>query len=141
MVWVLCDDGIFDDIGLVVEYYVLQSLKCIDMMLMGYGEDGVKIVVIVEFKQWEQVKQLFKDVVVVIYLVKVYCEVVYLLYQVWFYVLLIEGFNEVVYEGGICFKFCVYFYNYICDGVIDVEYYVDYLEKVFFFLKGEQECV
>lgn len=139
MARVLRDDGIPDDTGLAVEYHVPQSSKRIDMTLTGYGEDGAKTAVIVELKQWEEIKRSSKDAVVVTYVAKAHREVVHPSYQAWSYASLIEGFNAAVYEGGIQLKPCAYLHNYTRDGVIDAEHYAGYIEKAPIFLKGEQE--
>ncbi|WP_395026153.1 DNA/RNA helicase domain-containing protein [Comamonas odontotermitis] len=139
MAKVLRDDEIPDDTGLAVEFHIPQSSKRIDMTLTGYGTDGAKTAVIVELKQWDQVKPTAKDAVVMTYLAKAQREVVHPSYQAWSYATLMEGFNEAVYDGGIQLKPCAYLHNYARDGVIDGAHYEDYIQKAPLFLKGKDE--
>lgn len=136
---VLSDSEIPNDIGVAVELHIPQSSKRIDISLTGRGHDDAKNVVIVELKQWEEVKSSTKDALVSTYLGGGHREVVHPSYQAWSYASLMEGFNEAVYSGGIAVQACAYLHNYERDGVIDSAHYADYIAKAPLFLKGETE--
>jgi hypothetical protein len=136
---VLRDDEIPQDIGVAVELHIPQSSKRIDVTLSGLDESGEKNIIVIELKQWEKAIKSDKDGIVTTYIGGSNREVVHPSYQAWSYTMLLEGFNESVYSGGIKVQPCAYLHNYISDGVIDAPHYSGYISKAPLFLKGGVE--
>ncbi|MCK4423092.1 MAG: AAA family ATPase, partial [Candidatus Omnitrophica bacterium] len=61
---ILEDDGIPDDTGVAIEYKIPQTSKRIDIILTGLNEQSKSAAVIVELKQWSDVKLTEKDGIV-----------------------------------------------------------------------------
>lgn len=55
---VMSDDGIPMDAGVAIEYNIPQTAKRVDFMISGYNEDDKPGMVIVELKQWSELKKV-----------------------------------------------------------------------------------
>jgi DUF2075 family protein len=139
MASVLRDDRIPRNVGVGIEFHIPQSSKRIDVTITGRDDRDAKYAVIVELKQWETAKATSKDAVVSTFIGGGVRETVHPSYQAWSYAMLLEGFNEAVYNGGITLRPCAYLHNYVRDGQIDSPFYRGYVEKAPLFLKGEDE--
>ncbi len=61
---ILEDKGIPDDTGVAIEYKIPQTSKRIDIILTGTNDQNKSTAVIVELKQWSDVKLTDKDGIV-----------------------------------------------------------------------------
>lgn len=137
----LNDDEIPGDSGVAIEYKIPQASKRIDFILTGMGADQNPNVIIVELKQWSEAKRTEKDGIILARRGGRAgdSEGPHPSYQAWSYALLLQGFNEAVYDGGMTLKPCAYLHNYESDNEIDHKWYAPYIEKAPLFLKGEAE--
>lgn len=134
---VLNDKDIPDDAGVAIEYRLPSSNKRIDFILTGKNADNVDTAIIVELKQWSEVKATGKDGVVSTWVGKAEREVSHPSYQAWTYAALLEDFNEIVTSEGIVLKPCAYLHNCASDAVIRSSFYREHLEKAPAFLKPD----
>jgi len=143
MAKVLNDEDIPHDSGVAIEYKIPQTSKRVDFILTGMGADQNPNVIIVELKQWSEAQRTDKDGIILARRGGRAgdTEGPHPSYQAWSYALLLQGFNEAVYDGGMALKPCAYLHNYESDNVIDHEWYAPYIEKAPLFLKGEAERV
>jgi DUF2075 family protein len=139
MAKVLHVDDIPEDSGVAIEYNIPQTGKRIDFLLTGRGADNSANVIIVELKQWSEVKRTSKDAIVITRLSAGEQEVSHPSYQAWSYAALLKGFNEAVYEGGLLLQPCAYLHNYVSDNVINNAFYGPHIDKAPLFLKGNLE--
>lgn len=141
MAKILRDKDIAEDVGIGIEFGIPQTSKRIDFILSGKSEDGMPRLVIVELKQWSESEMTDKDGIVIARrggkgAAK---EGTHPCYQAWSYAALLEGFNEVVYEGSVALNPCAYLHNYVSDNKIDNSFYQPYIDKAPLFLKGSEE--
>ena len=134
---VLNDDDIPEDSTVAIEYRIPQTSKRIDFIVAGKDADKKDNVVLVELKQWDQVELTAKDAIVRTFLNKSMREVNHPSYQAWSYSALIQDYNENVYTSDISLHPCAYLHNYTSDGVIDNEFYKEYIERAPLFLKAD----
>lgn len=137
----LNDDEIPGDAGVAIEYRIPATAKRVDFILTGLGADQRARVIIVELKQWSEAKRTDKDGIVIARRGGQAGDVEgpHPSYQAWSYAMLLEGFNEAVYDGGMALQPCAYLHNYPRDNVIDHAFYAPYIDKAPLFLKGEEE--
>jgi len=133
---VLRDEEIPADAGVSIEYQIPQTSKRIDFILTGQDENKTDFALLIELKQWSEVKLSDKDGIVV---TSFFGEVSHPSYQAWSYAALLQGFNETVYEENIQLRPCAYLHNYISDNVIKNEFYAEYIKKAPVFLEGDAE--
>lgn len=136
---ILVDQDIPDDCGISVEYNIPQTSKRIDFIITGQDEQNKDHAILVELKQWDKVEKTDKDAVVNTRFEKGPADTSHPSYQVWSYAMLLEGFNEAVYECGIELNPCAYLHNYKRDGIIDDIWYQDYINKAPLFLKDDAQ--
>ncbi len=134
---VLNDDDIPADAGVAIEYRLPGSNKRIDFILTGKNASSVDTAIIVELKQWSEVKATGKDGVVSTWIGRAEREVSHPSYQAWTYAALLEDFNEVVRSDGIVLKPCAYLHNCASADVIRSSFYRSHLEKAPAFLKQD----
>lgn len=137
----LNDDEIPGDAGIAIEYRIPATAKRVDFILTGLGADQGARVIIVELKQWSEAKRTDKDGIVIARRGGQAGDIEgpHPSYQAWSYAMLLEGFNEAVYDGGMALQPCAYLHNYPRDNVIDHAFYAPYIDKAPLFLKGEEE--
>ncbi len=134
---VLTDDGIPSDAGVAIEYRVPSSNKRIDFILTGKNAGNVDTAIIVELKQWSEVRATGKDGVVSTWVGNAEREVSHPSYQAWTYAALLEDFNEAVSKDGIQLRPCAYLHNCISSDVIQSSFYGEHLQKAPAFLKTD----
>ncbi|WP_017739165.1 DUF2075 domain-containing protein [Pseudomonas sp. CBZ-4] len=139
MAKVLRDEGLPSDAGLAIELHIPQSSKRIDFLLTGRDENQAKKAVLIELKQWSKASATTKDAIVKTALGGGLVETIHPSYQVWSYAVLLEGFNEAVYDKSIEIRPCAYLHNYVSDGIIDSAHYEPHISKAPLFLKGPEE--
>ena len=136
---VLEDNDIPHDAGVAVEFAVPNTAKRIDLIITGTGADGVRTAIIIELKQWQDVKTTTKDGMVRTYLGGPDRETTHPSYQAWTYAMLIKDFNENVRLDPIQLNPCAYLHN--CDEhkVINASRYEPYTSKAPAFLKDDAQ--
>lgn len=134
---VIADPGIPNDSGVAIEFQIPQTSKRVDFIITGQDAEMKDQVIIIELKQWEEAQITEKDGVVITRFAHGLVETSHPSYQAWSYAALINGFNEVVYDGNISLNPCAYLHNYKDNGVITDVFYQDYLEKAPAFLKND----
>jgi len=133
---VLFDRQIPIDAGVLVEYHLFGSSKRIDFILSGQDEKKADHVVMIELKQWSEVKLTEKDGIVQ---TGFFGERPHPSYQAWSYAALLYGFSETVEKEKTHLHPCAYLHNYIEDDVIKNSFYGDYIKKAPIFLEGNAE--
>lgn len=132
MYMVLADTSIPDHAGIAIEYNVPQTSKRVDFIVSGYDADNQSNAVIIELKQWDELKKVDgKDTLVETYTGGGLREVVHPCYQVWSYATLIRDYNKTVQDQNIVLSPCAYLHNYALkenDPILD-EQYKEYIEE------------
>ena len=132
MYMVLADTSISDHAGIAIEYNVPQTSKRVDFIVSGYDADNQSNAVIIELKQWDELKKVDgKDALVETYTGGGLREVVHPCYQVWSYATLIRDYNKTVQDQNIVLSPCAYLHNYALkenDPILD-EQYKEYIEE------------
>lgn len=136
---VLEDKDIPHDAGVAIEYAVPNTAKRIDLIITGTGEDGGRTAIIVELKQWQEVKTTMKDGMVSTYLGGPDRETTHPSYQAWTYAMLIKDFNENVRLDPIQINPCAYLHNCDQDEVINAKRYENYTREAPAFLKDDAQ--
>ncbi len=137
---VLNDNEIPSDAGIAIEYNIPQTSKRVDFIISGYNANKDPNVVIVELKQWDQIKEIVgEDALVETYTGNANRKVVHPSYQAWSYAMLIKDYNQSVQEGDIQLFPCTYLHNYRRneDDALDKPQYRTYLEEAPAFTRGE----
>jgi len=134
---VLEDDEIPDDSKVTIEYTLPQSSKRIDFILSGRNAQDQDSVVIIELKQWQEMKATKKDAIVRTYLGGREVETGHPSYQAWTYAALLEDYNETVQEEGIGLFPCAYLHNCVSDRVVRSPFYSEHLKKAPVFIKDD----
>lgn len=132
MYMVLADTSIPDHAGIAIEYNVPQTSKRVDFIVSGYDADNQSNAVIIELKQWDELKKVDgKDALVETYTGGGLREVVHPCYQVWSYATLIRDYNKTVQDQNIILSPCAYLHNYALkenDPILD-EKYKEYIDE------------
>lgn len=132
MYLVLSDASIPDHAGIAIEYNVPQTSKRVDFIISGYDEYNQSNAVIIELKQWDEVKKVDgKDALVETYTGGGLREIVHPCYQVWSYATLIRDYNKTVQDQNIILSPCAYLHNYALkenDPILD-EKYKEYIDE------------
>lgn len=136
---VLNDDEIPDESGVAIEYNIPNTGKRIDFLLSGQNEARQDHLIVIELKQWSEVKKTDKDAIVAVKFGGREVECSHPSYQAWAYASLLQNFNEAVYDGGISLFPCAYLHNQVSDGVLTDDFYKDHTGRAPVFLKGESE--
>ena len=55
---VLNDQNFPDDVGVAIEYNIPQTSKRVDFLISGYNKNNDSNVIIVELKQWDELKAI-----------------------------------------------------------------------------------
>ena len=134
------DPQIPDNSGVAIEYNIPQTAKRVDFIITGYNKDNNPSVVIIELKQWEELKAIpGMDALVETFTGKAMRQVVHPSYQAWSYAQLIKDYNSIVQEKSIEISPCAYLHNYkrVDNDPIDSDWYEDYLSDAPAFTKGQ----
>lgn len=134
------DPQIPDNSGVAIEYNIPQTAKRVDFIVSGYNKDDNPSVVIIELKQWEELKAIpGMDALVETFTGKAMRQVVHPSYQAWSYAQLIKDYNSTVQEKSIEISPCAYLHNYkrVENDPIDSDWYEDYLSDAPAFTKGQ----
>lgn len=142
MYMVMNDQDIPDDAGIAIEYNVPQTAKRVDIMVSGYDENDNPGMVIVELKQWSEIKKIDdSDALVETYTGGANRQVVHPSYQAWSYARLIADYNSTVQDKNIKLAPCAYMHNYLRsdNDPIDDEQYNAYTIEAPCFTMGQTE--
>lgn len=137
---VLNDDAIPADSGIAIEFNIPQTSKRVDFMISGYDTNHRPGVVIVELKQWGEIKEVKgTDALVDTFLSGGIRRVVHPSYQAWSYAQLIYDYNESVQDGEVKLSPCACLHNYIRheNDPLDASQYIDYLDEAPAYTKGQ----
>ena len=134
---VLADEGIPKDAGVAIEYTLPQTTKRIDFILTGKDSDRQDTAIIIELKQWENVRATNMDGVVSTFLNGADREVSHPSYQAWTYAALLNDFNETIQTENIGLQPCAYLHNCTSDNVINAPFYEHHVKKAPAFLKND----
>src|SRR5690606_8946148 len=106
------------DAGVAIEYKVPLTSKRVDFILTGKDAEDCDTAVIVELKQWSDVKATVKDAVVETWVGNSFREMAHPSYQAWTYAALIRDFNTAVQDGDIRLRPCAYLHNCTAGHVV-----------------------
>lgn len=138
---VLRDDEIPRDAGVAVEFGIPLSSKRIDFVLTGTTESRQQTAVIIELKQWSEVKATAKDAIVRTFLGGAEVETPHPSYQAWSYASLLEDYNETVRDRQIALRPCAYLHNCADGSVIHADFYRPHVERAPAFLRSDAEML
>ena len=137
---VMNDPNIPNDSGVAIEYNIPQTAKRVDFIVTGYDESDNPSVIVIELKQWEQLKAIpGMDALVETFTGNALRQVVHPSYQAWSYAQLIKDYNATVQDRSISINPCAYLHNYsrTDNDPIDSSWYEDYLQEAPAFTKGQ----
>ncbi len=134
---VLQDSQIPEDSKIAIEYKIPQTAKRVDFILSGKNIDEQSTAIIVELKQWSKAVMTAMDGVVSTYVGGSTRDVSHPSYQAWSYAALLEDYNETVQKDKIELIPCAYLHNYPNDGIINNDFYQEYINKAPLFLKND----
>ena len=137
---VMNDSLIPSNSGVAIEYNIPQTAKRVDFIVSGYDAEKRPSIVIIELKQWEELKAIEGvDALVETYIGGALRRVVHPSYQAWSYAQLIKDYNSTVQDMEIQIQPCAYLHNYLRkeNDPIDQDWYEDYLEESPAFTKKE----
>ena len=141
MYLVLNDSGIPEDAGIAIEYNIPQTSKQVDFIISGKDDSHKENAVIVELKQWSQIKAVEgRDGLVETYTGHAMRHVVHPSYQAWSYAALISDYSDTVQDRHIELNPCAYLHNYEPEGEDDPLFapqYHEYLKDAPAFTKGD----
>ncbi|HEX5043775.1 MAG TPA: DNA/RNA helicase domain-containing protein [Candidatus Polarisedimenticolaceae bacterium] len=136
---ILLRGEITEDAGVAIEYHIPQTSKRIDFILTGKDEEKRDTAVIVELKQWTEVKATELDGIVETFIGRGIQETPHPSYQVWTYAALIRDFNEAVQDDRIQLVPCAYLHNCITPEALRADFYRTHLERAPVFAKEDAE--
>ncbi|MCD8521395.1 MAG: DUF2075 domain-containing protein [Saccharospirillaceae bacterium] len=134
---ILIDPDIPHDSGVSIEYVLPLTSKRIDFILTGKDEEKRETAVIIELKQWSEVKKTSKDGIVKTFLAGYERETNHPSYQAWTYAALIEDYNETVRQEEIRLMPCAYLHNLISDSAINDPFYTEHTSKAPIFISKD----
>ena len=137
----VADDGLPADAGVYIEYSISLTNKRVDFIMTGQDADRKDTLVLVELKQWTEVKATKKDAVVRTYLGRGEVETSHPSYQVWTYAALMKDFNETVRAEDIQLKPCAYLHNLGVRDVIDSPFYAEHTQRAPVFIAEDADLL
>jgi len=136
---IMMDASIPKNAGVSIEYKIPLTSNRIDFILTGKDQNKTDSAIIVELKQWSEVKRTSKDAIVETFLGKSERETSHPSYQAWSYSALIQDFNETVRDENILLKPCAYLHNCEDNDVINHSFYKTHTKKAPAFLKNDSQ--
>ena len=137
---VLNDREIPDDSGIAIEYNLPNTAKRVDFLVSGYDGRGRSNVVIIELKQWQELKKVEGlDGLVETFTGGANRRVVHPSYQAWSYAEMIKDYNEYAQIEQVMLWPCAYLHNYLRsdNDPLDDPIYKTYLDDAPAFTKGD----
>lgn len=139
MYHVMNTERIPEDAGVAIEYGIPRTKNRVDFMITGEDADGQEKVIIIELKQWTDVRTTDKDAMVETRFKGGLQETLHPSYQAWSYSTLLLGFNAVVYDENIDLKPCAYLHNNTDQTAVLDDMYADYVAKAPLFGKADKD--
>lgn len=136
---VLSDSDIPSNTGVSIEYKIPQTSNRIDFVLTGQDKNKTDTAIIVELKQWSEVRRTDKDAIVETYLGGRLREVNHPSYQAWTYAALLQDFNETIRDDNIELISCAYLHNCEQEDVINHSSYNEHTSKAPSFLRNDTQ--
>lgn len=140
MYLVLNDKNISDDAGVAIEYNIPQTSKRVDFLISGYDNNDKENVIIIELKQWSELKAIDgREALVETYTGGGMRKVVHPSYQAWSYAQLIRDYNVNVQNDDVRLYPCACLHNYrrSSNDPLDNNQYKIYLDEAPAFTKGQ----
>ncbi|WP_444899863.1 DNA/RNA helicase domain-containing protein [Microbulbifer sp. VAAC004] len=134
---VLWDETIPASAGVAIEYNLPMTNRRVDFILTGKDHDRNDTAVIVELKQWQEVKKTNKDAIVKTRFQHGEKETNHPSYQAWSYSALIEDYNQTVRQESIRLKPCAYLHNMKSRKVINDPFYDSHTAKAPVFISPD----
>lgn len=134
---VLWDEGIPSAAGVAIEYNLPMTNRRVDFILTGKDTNRNDISVIIELKQWQEVKKTNKDAIVITRFQHGEKETNHPSYQAWSYSTLIQDYNETVRKESIKLLPCAYLHNMKSRGVINDPFYDEHTSKAPVFISSD----
>ena len=141
-------DGVFDssfgvnqDLTVAIEFQIPLTAKRIDFIICGKDDKDNKNAVIIELKQWEDIKLTNKKDLVITYVAKAYREEPHPSYQAYSYAKTIENFNETVQKNNIRLYPCAFLHNFKESNreKIENDRYKEIIEEAPIFLQRDRK--
>lgn len=133
--------GISDDAGVAIEYQIPLTSRRVDFILSGRDEQNRDTAVIVELKQWTDVRSTPKDAIVQTFVGGAVREVTHPSYQAWTYAALIKDYNADVQDQGITLRPCAYLHNCRDGSVVRSSFYDDHTRRAPVFLRDDVQSL
>ena len=127
-----------EDSTIAVEYGIPRSKNRIDFIISGLDENYKEKIIIIELKQWSEIKLTDKDAMVETRFKRGLSEELHPSYQAWSYSTLLKGFNAEIYDNMIDVQPCAYLHNQVDQDIVNNDFYKNYLEKAPAFCKGDK---
>jgi len=137
MFQVLIDPEIPASAGVAIEYNIPLTNRRIDFILTGKDANRKDSAVIIELKQWQDVKTTEKDAIVRTLLGGAERETNHPSYQAWSYAALIEDYNETVRSESIKLTPCAYLHNMKDPEKINDPFYSEHTAKAPVFISHD----
>lgn len=137
---VLNDQDIPSNAGVAIEYNLPNTAKRVDFLVSGYDCKKKPNVVIIELKQWKEIKKVDNlDGLVETYTGGANRRVVHPSYQAWTYAEMIRDYNEYAQIENVDLWPCAYLHNYLRseNDPLDDPIYKTYLDDAPAFVKGD----
>lgn len=141
MVHVMSSPAIPNDAGVAIEYQINKHKNRIDFVVAGMDETGNESVVIIELKQWTNVKYSILPEHVNTFVGKKDRDVVHPSYQARSYASLLEMYNQYVYETPVQITSCAYLHNCTEDDVVNDSRYEEALRNTPVFVHGQKDLI
>lgn len=136
---ILVDEDIPGTAGVAIEYRIPLTNRRIDFILTGADESNNETAVIIELKQWSEVKKTQKDGVVETFINGAIREMSHPSYQAWSYAVLINDYNETVRKENIQLWPCAYLHNLKTGQIINDEFYKEHVSRAPIFTAKDTE--
>lgn len=138
---VMRDASIPDDAVVAIEYRLNGRRFRIDFIVAGLNDQGHESIVIIELKQWTDVKYSPLKDHVRTFVGGGERDVPHPSYQAHSYASHLQQFNEYVYENNVQVTSCAYLHNCVSSAVVNDARYQEQIVKTPVFVKGEIDGV
>jgi uncharacterized protein len=139
MAHLLSDDDLPADSNVYIEYSIPLTNKRVDFIFTGRDAKENDTAVLIELKQWSEVKATKKDAIVRTMLGGSEVETSHPSYQVWTYAALIRDFNETARDENIALVPCAYLHNLESRKVIEAPFYAEHVRRAPVFIADDTE--
>ncbi len=126
-----------EDAGIAIEYRLNGRKFRLDFVISGTDSNNNESLVIIELKQWTDIRFSELDEHVMTILGGGLRDVTHPSYQVWSYKSHLEMFNEYVYESHLNVSACAYLHNCKDGSIINSSRYENALQLAPVFLHGD----